>query len=198
MRRGRRGRPTNDGPVAPARSCSGYEPRAPARRRRYLTVSRPPIRATEQPRKHTRAHAHTHTHTRARAIARSLRNRYGPSFRANRRCNNSNNNILSRFVLSSRCCPSSHAATLTVTLVRPQCARTLDRARTRRSSRRPPLGSVYPRENCRHDVVTIVVATLTPRNYCVRGVCRYIIYIGTVRNPEFSNFNAAKCHTRIK
>lgn len=135
MRRGRRGQPTNDGPVAPARSCSGYEPRAPARRRRYLTVSRPPIRATEQPRKHTRAHAHTRPRYRSLALYR-----YGPRFRANHRCNN-NNNILSRFVLSSRCCPSSsHAATLTVTLVRPQCARILTRARTRRSSH-PPLGS---------------------------------------------------------
>lgn len=40
-------RPTNGDRAAPARSCSGYEPRAPAPR--YLTVSRPPIRATEQP-----------------------------------------------------------------------------------------------------------------------------------------------------
>jgi len=41
----------------------------------YLTVSRPPIRATEQPRKHTRAHAHTRPRYRSLALYR-----YGPRF----------------------------------------------------------------------------------------------------------------------
>lgn len=123
------------------------EPRAPARRRPYLTVSRPPIRATEQPRKHINA--------RTRHIARSSTHRYGPRFRANRRATAA----ISRIIFSRRC-PSSHARLRSrcyTTLVRPQCARIIfyivTRARTRRR-RRHRRHSNHPwalpsREKCR-------------------------------------------------
>lgn len=164
MRRGRRGRPTNDGPVAPARSCSGYEPRAPARRRWYLTVSRPPIRATEQPRKHTRAHAHTHT--RASAIAP---HRYGPRFRANLQTapNTLHYNIIIyyREVVFYRLAADPRRTRLRSRLyARPTAVRAYTAAADRFAPATATLGR-YPREYRRNDVVSIVIATLTRRKH---------------------------------
>jgi len=166
MRRGRRGQPTNDGPVAPARSCSGYEPRAPARRRRYLTVSRPPIRATEQPRKHTRAYAHTHTAP-ALSLVRSL-------------C------IATGHVSGRTAAVTTIIIYYRVLFYRLAAVprRTRLRSRLRSSARSARVYSLAPEPATtadtrpwalpsgkllsRHDVVSIVIATLTRRKHCVR------------------------------